>query len=135
MNIKELKIGDKASVTKTLTQTDVYLFAGISGDLNPAHVNAEEAKNGIFGKQVVHGVLTSGLISNAIGMHLPGPGTIYMSQTLNFKKPVFFNDTITATVEVTEFIKDKFVKLSTVCTNQDGEVVIDGEAMVLPPKE
>lgn len=134
MNINEIKIGDKVSVSKTLTQTDVYMFAGISGDLNPAHVNTVAAKEGIFGKPVVHGVLTAGLISNAIGMHLPGPGTIYMSQTLNFKKPVFFDDTVTATVEVIEIIKEKFVKLSTICTNQDGEIVIEGEAMVLPPK-
>ncbi len=129
------QIGDKASVTKTITETDVYLFAGITGDLNPAHVNEEWARETRFGGRIAHGILTAGLISAAIGMKLPGPGTIYVSQTLNFTAPVKIGDTITATVEVAEIVNGKRLRLRTTCANQRGETVLEGEAMVLPPKE
>lgn len=129
------QIGDKASVTKTITETDVYLFAGITGDLNPAHVNEEWARATRFGGRIAHGILTAGLISAAIGMKLPGPGTIYVSQTLNFTAPVKIGDTITATVEVAEIVNGKRLRLRTTCANQRGETVLEGEAMVLPPKE
>lgn len=131
----ELKVGDSASFTKTVTETDVYNFAGVSGDFNPAHINEEEAKKGIFGKRIAHGMLSAAFISAVIGMQLPGPGTIYMGQELRFTKPVCFGDTITATATVTELIPEKNrAKLETVCTNQRGEVVITGVATVMPPK-
>ena len=131
----ELKVGDSASFTKTVTETDVYNFAGVSGDFNPAHINEEEAKKGIFGKRIAHGMLSAGLISTVLGTRLPGPGTIYMGQELRFTKPVYFGDTITATVTVSELIPEKNrAKLETVCTNQNGDVVITGFATVMPPK-
>lgn len=100
--IETIKIGDKASFTKTLTETDVYLFAGISGDLNPAHVNQIESKKTMFKGRICHGILVSSLISTVLGMYLPGPGTIYLSQDLKFVAPVKIGDTVTATVEVIE---------------------------------
>ncbi|MBQ7144764.1 MAG: MaoC family dehydratase [Oscillospiraceae bacterium] len=135
ITIQEMKLGDSASVTKTVTETDVYLFAGITGDLNPAHVNEVEASKGMFGHRIAHGMLGAGFISAVLGMYLPGPGTIYMGQELKFTKPVKIGDTITATATVIEMVPEKNrVKLETVCTNQDGDVVIKGVATVMPPK-
>ena len=133
--ISEIKLGDSAFFEKTLTQTDAYLFAGITGDLNPAHVNAVKSEKGMFKKQVVHGVLTAGLISTVLGMYLPGPGTIYLAQELRFTAPVYFGDTIKATAEVIEIIPEKNrIKLKTTCTNQDGKEVITGVATCMPPR-
>ncbi len=135
ITIGEMKIGDSASFTKTISETDVYLYAGISGDFNPAHVNQTEAEKGMFGKRIAHGMLSAGLISAVLGTLLPGPGTIYMGQELRFTKPVYIGDTITATATVAEMIPEKNrVKLETVCTNQNGDVVIKGIATVMPPK-
>ncbi len=135
ITIAEMKVGDSACFTKTITETDVYLYAGISGDFNPAHINQTEAEKGMFGKRIAHGMLSAGLISTVLGTRLPGPGTIYMGQELRFTKPVCFGDTITATVTVAELIPEKNrAKLETICTNQDGEVVISGVATVMPPK-
>ena len=135
ITINEMKIGDSASFTKTVTDTDVYMFAGISGDFNPAHVNQVEAEKGMFGKRIAHGMLSAGFISAVLGTMLPGPGTIYMGQELRFTKPVAIGDTITATVTVAEMIIEKNrVILDTVCTNQNGEIVIKGKATVMPPK-
>ena len=135
ITIGEMKIGDNASFTKTITDTDIYLYAGISGDFNPAHVNQVEAEKGMFGRRIAHGMLSAGLISAVLGTMLPGPGTIYMGQELRFTKPVFVGDTITATITVAELIPEKNrAKLDTVCTNQNGEVVIKGVATVMPPK-
>lgn len=134
-SINDLKVGQKSSFTKSITETDVYLFAGISGDINPAHINEEYAKGTFFKKRIAHGILSGALISAVIGVQLPGPGSIYASQSLNFLAPVYFGDTITSTVEVKEILKEKNrVILSTMCTNQDGVVVTKGEAIVLPPK-
>lgn len=132
--IKELKVGDKASMAKTITEGDVYLFAGITGDQNPAHINEEIAKNTMFKGRIAHGMLSAGLISAVLGMHLPGPGTIYMGQNLKFLAPVRFGDTITAEAEVIEIIKEKIVKIKTTCINQSGVVVVEGTATVMPPK-
>lgn len=135
ITINEMKIGDSASFTKTVTDTDVYMFAGITGDFNPAHVNQVEAEKGMFGKRIAHGMLSAGFISAVLGTMLPGPGTIYMGQELRFTKPVAIGDTITATATVAEMIVEKNrVILDTVCTNQNGEVVIKGKATVMPPK-
>lgn len=136
ITIGEMKIGDSASFTKTISETDVYLYAGISGDFNPAHVNQTEAEKGMFGKRIAHGMLSAGLISAVLGTLLPGPGTIYMGQELRFTKPVAIGDTITATATVAELIPEKNrAILDTVCTNQNGDVVIKGKATVMPPKE
>jgi 3-hydroxybutyryl-CoA dehydratase len=133
--IQQLEIGQKASFSKTITETDVYLFAGITGDINPAHVNQEYAKNTLFKGRIAHGMLSAGLVSAVLGMQLPGPGTIYTGQTLKFLAPVHFGDTITATVEVIEKIVEKNrAILKTTCTNQEGKVILEGEATVMPPK-
>ena len=131
--INELQVGDFAWVEKTISESDVYLYAGITGDNNPAHVNELEAEKGIFKKRVAHGMLTAGLISAVLGTQLPGPGCIYLGQELKFTKPVFFGDTIRAEAAVTEIRAEKNIcRLSTVCTNQRGETVIEGTATVMP---
>ena len=131
MTFSELKVGQKASVQKTFTAADVTAFAGISLDVNPIHVSDVAAKNSIFGQRVVHGILTSGLISAVLANKLPGPGTIYLGQELRFVAPVFLNDDITDEVEIVEIREDKkIVKLNTTCTNQDGKAVITGMATV-----
>ncbi len=136
ITISEMQVGDSASFTKTVSEHDVYTYAGVSGDFNPAHVNEVEAQKGMFGKRIAHGMLSAGFISTVLGTQLPGPGTIYMGQELRFTKPVFFGDTITATVTVAELIPEKNrAILDTVCTNQNGEVVIKGKATVMPPKD
>lgn len=135
MTIQEMKIGDHASVTKTVSETDVYLFAGITGDLNPAHTNEVAASKTMFKTRIAHGMLGAGFISAVLGMYLPGPGTIYMGQELKFTKPVHIGDTVTATATVEEIILEKNrVILDTTVVNQDGEVVIKGKATVMPPK-
>ena len=131
----ELSISDTAEVTKTISESDVYLFAGITGDMNPAHLNEEYAKGTVFKKRIVHGVLLCGLISNVLGNQLPGNGTIYMSQTVKFLAPVYFGDTITARVEIIEKRDEKKrAVIQTRCFNQNGEMVVDGEALVSPPR-
>nr|WP_207716661.1 MaoC family dehydratase [Clostridium beijerinckii] len=135
MTIKEIKIGDKASFQKTITETDVYLYAGITGDLNPAHINQVESEKTMFQGRIAHGMLTAGLVSAVLGMQLPGPGSIYLGQELKFTAPVKIGDTIKAEVEVIERIEDKNrIKLSTTCTNQDGVEVLKGIATIMPPK-
>jgi len=133
--IDTIKVGDAAEFTKTVTETDVYLYAGITGDLNPAHINETYAAGTFFKGRIVHGILTAGFISAILGTQLPGPGTIYMSQSLKFLAPVRMGDTITARVEVVEVITEKNrLRLQTTCRNQEGTVVLDGEALVSPPK-
>ena len=133
--IDEIKLGDKCFTEKTITETDIYLFAGITGDLNPAHINQLEAEKSMFKGRIAHGMLVSGLISAVLGMQLPGPGTIYLGQELKFLSPVKIGDTIRAEAEVVEIIAEKNrIKLKTSCYNQDGKMVIDGIATVMPPK-
>ena len=133
--IDELTVGQSARFSKTITESDVYLFAGITGDLNPAHVDEEYAKGTYFKTRIAHGMLTASFISTIIGTLLPGPGSIYLGQELKFLAPVRFGDTITATAEVDEIIADKKqIRLKTYCTNQDGTVVVDGQAIVSPPR-
>jgi len=134
--INEIKLGETASFTKTITETDVYLFAGIIGDLNPLHINEEYAKQSIFKHRVAHGALTSSLISSVLGMMLPGLGTILVETRQRFKRPVYLGDTITATVEAIEKLEGKnIVVFKCTWTNQQGVVVSDGEAKVMPPRE
>jgi 3-hydroxybutyryl-CoA dehydratase len=133
--IDELSVGDAAEFAKTISETDVYLFAGITGDLNPAHINQVASEMTFFKGRIAHGMLSAGLISAVLGMQLPGPGSIYLSLDLRFKAPVKIGDTITARAEVVELMKEKKrVKLSTICTNQDGTIVLEGEALVMPPR-
>lgn len=131
MEVTEFRIGQSGTFSKTLTQTDVYSYAGISGDFNPVHVNEMEAKNSLFGKQVVHGMLTASLISTVIGTVMPGKGSIYLGQNVKFLKPVFFGDTITAVVTVLEIdVERSVLKLQTQEFNQYNDMVVDGTAMV-----
>lgn len=133
--INELNLGDRAEFTKTVSESDVYLYAGVTGDFNPAHINEPYAEKTFFKTRIAHGMLPAGFISAILGTRLPGPGTVYMGQTLKFRAPVLIGDTITASAEVMEIIADKNrVRLKTTCENQDGVVVLDGEAVVSPPK-
>jgi 3-hydroxybutyryl-CoA dehydratase len=132
----KIETGAKASRSKTFTDEDVRGFARVSGDTNPVHLDNAYAARTRFGQRIVHGMLTAGLISAALANDLPGEGTIYLSQTLQFKAPVFIGDTITATVEVTQVREGKgIVTLNTTCVNQDGSVVLTGEAVVLAPAD
>lgn len=127
-----LKIGDSASFQKTITADDIERFAELTGDRNPVHLDDDFARRTRFGRRIAHGMLGASLISAALAQELPGPGTIYLSQTLRFEAPVYPGDTITARVEVTGVRQDRpIVTLATTCTNQRGEVVISGEAVVL----
>ncbi len=132
--IEQLNVGDFAEFAKTVTETDIYLYAGITGDFNPAHVNEEYAKNTFFKTRIAHGMLTAGFISAIIANQLPGPGTIYLNQNLSFLAPVHIGDTITGRVEVIELMEKNRVRLKTTCSNQEGVVVISGEGLVSPPK-
>lgn len=133
--INQINIGDEAKFTKTISEQDVYSFAGIVGDFNAIHINKEYAKNTIFKERIAHGILGVGLISTVIGTYLPGEGTIYLSQNTKFIKPVYFGDNITANVKVIEKDETKNkIKLYTKCINQNKEIVIEGESIVMPPK-
>lgn len=133
--LAELKGGESAEFTKTITESDIYLFAGVTGDLNPAHINEEYAKNTFFKGRIAHGMLLGGFISAVIGCNLPGPGTIYIGQELKFRAPARIGDTVTAKVIVKDIIEDKNrVILETTCINQEGVLLLDGQATVSPPK-
>lgn len=133
--INELKIGDVAEFSKTVSESDIYLYAGVTGDFNPVHINEDYAKKTFFKTRIAHGMLSAGFISTAIGTKLPGTGTIYVSQSLSFLAPVKIGDTITAKVEVVDIIDEKNrIRLKTTCFNQKGTQVLNGEAVVSPPK-
>jgi 3-hydroxybutyryl-CoA dehydratase len=135
LTIQELALGDAASFSKTISESDVYLFAGISGDFNPVHVDAEFAKESIFGARVAHGALTVSLGAGILGTELPGLGTIAVSAQYNFRAPVFIGDTITARGEVVALdLERNRATIALTWTNQTGIVVADGEAVVLPPR-
>lgn len=124
--------GQSASVSRTITAEDIETFAELSGDRNPIHFDEEYAAKTRFGQRIAHGMLSAGLISTVIGMHLPGPGAIYLSQELKFLRPVLIGDTITATATISATIPEKrILVLTTECTNQRGESVIKGEAKIL----
>ena len=127
-------IGQKASFSKTISEFDVYGFAGISGDFNPIHINKVEASKSIFGKQVAHGLLCGSLLSTVLWSIMPGPGTIYMGQTFEFCAPVYIGDTITATATIEKILPQNKAILDTVVKNQDGTIVIKGEATVKLPQ-
>ncbi|OQB54957.1 MAG: (R)-specific enoyl-CoA hydratase [Deltaproteobacteria bacterium ADurb.Bin151] len=134
-SIDKLQVGDAAEFAKTVSETDIYMYAGITGDFNPAHVNENYAKNTFFKTRIAHGMLTAGFISAIIANQLPGPGTIYLKQELSFLAPVYIGDTITARVEILELNTEKNrVRLKTTCSNQDGVMVLEGFGLVSPPK-
>jgi acyl dehydratase len=134
--IDELTIGQKASFSKHVTEQDVVLFAAVSGDVNPVHLDEAFAKETRFGGRIAHGMLSGAVISAALAMELPGPGVIYLGQTLRFTRPVRIGDQVTANLEVTGIRDDKaIVTLACDVTNQDGKIVVTGEATVLAPSE
>ena len=131
----ELQVGDTAEFSKTISESDVYLYAGVTGDFNPAHINEEYAKKTFFETRIVHGMLVGGFISTVIATKLPGPGSIYIRQELNFLAPVRIGDTVTARVEIADMDREKKrLKMKTVCVNQEGITVLDGAAVVSPPR-
>ena len=129
---EDLHVGQTASLGKTITEADLLLFAAVTTDTNPVHLDAEAAAKSVFKERVAHGMLSAGLISAVLGTRLPGPGTIYMGQTLRFRAPVRIGDTVRATAEVTALDPEKKrATLKTTCT-VGGKVVIEGEATVMP---
>ncbi|WP_207539119.1 MaoC family dehydratase [Sabulicella rubraurantiaca] len=131
MRFEDLSVGQKARFSKTITEADILLFAAVSGDTNPVHIDAEAAKATAFGERIAHGMLSASLISTVLGTRLPGPGTIYLGQTLKFRAPVRIGDTVTATAEVTALDPArKRATLATVCTVA-GKTVLEGEATVM----
>jgi len=133
---EELSIGSNAEITRTLTPREILMFAAVSGDVNPAHLDEEFASQQRFGKVIAHGMWSGSLISAVLGTLLPGPGTIYLGQTLRFLRPVFVGDTVTARVSVVA--RDdakKRLKLACEVVNQDGDKVVSGEAEVIAPSE
>jgi 3-hydroxybutyryl-CoA dehydratase len=129
-----VKVGQKASMRKTITEADVVLFGCVTGDMNPLHTDDIAARDSRFGKRIAHGMIGAGLISAVLGMQMPGSGTIYIKQTLNFRRPIYINDTVTTMVEVKEIRPDKpIATMTTTITNQDGELVLEGESLVLLP--
>jgi acyl dehydratase len=129
-----LKVGDKATLIKVFTESEVEHFAKISFDDNPVHMNQEYAENTNFGSRIVHGLLVASLFSGLIGARLPGHGSIYLGQSLNFKAPVYINEKVEASVEVVKVREDKpIITLKTLCVKDDGTIVIEGEAVVKVP--
>ena len=129
------KIGETASRTRTITDEDIRLFAQASGDTNSVHLDEAYAATTPFGRRIAHGMLTASVISAILGNDLPGMGTIYLSQTVQFKAPVFIGDTITGTVELIKYRAEKRIAtFRTTVTNQDGTLVLEGEAVVLAPE-
>lgn len=134
MTIDELAVGMAAEIARTYDEWDIYTFAALTGDLNPAHVDPTFAEKSVFRERIAHGMLTASLVSAVIGMKLPGTGAIYLSQDLRFLRPVRIGDTVTAKVEVIELDRNKhLVRLKTSCSNQRGELLLDGVAVVRPP--
>lgn len=132
--MEQFSVGQQATCSKTFTETDLVMFAGLSGDFNPIHVDKEYAKQTRFKQRIAHGLLTSSLLSQLLGVHLPGKGSIYMNQSIRFTAPVFIGDTITATGIIEKLDKEKkTVTVLTECHNQNNELVLTGTAMMLTP--
>jgi 3-hydroxybutyryl-CoA dehydratase len=132
-HFEDLQIGMEASVQRTVTDADLVNFAGVTGDKNPVHLDQNYASRTLFKRRIAHGMLTASYISAVFGMEMPGPGVIYISQTLNFRAPVFIGDTVTAKVKVVElFPAKRRVRFETVCL-VNGKPVLEGEAMLLVP--
>jgi acyl dehydratase len=126
-----MKVGEKAFIRRVFSEEDVIKFSEVSTDINPIHLNKDFASSTVFGKNIVHGILVASMFSSLIGNKLPGQGSIYLGQTLNFKAPVFIGDQVEGSVEIIHIREDKpIITLHTICTNQEGEVLIEGEAVV-----
>ena len=131
--LEDLKVGQEASMSKTVTEADIIAFANVSGDKNPVHLDPAYAATTMFKERIAHGMLSAGYISAVFGMTLPGPGSIYISQTLNFKAPVKIGDTVTTTVKIIEIIPEKKrARFETVCS-VGGKPVLAGEATLMIP--
>lgn len=130
--MSEITVGQRASVSKAFSESEIKAFADLSLDHNPVHIDAEYAAQTMFGKQIVHGMLVSSLFSGLLGEKLPGNGTIYLGQNLSFKKPIFIDQNVTASVEVIDVRTDKpIITLKTTCTDDEGQVLVSGEAVVM----
>ncbi len=133
VHFEDMTVGQSASIGKTITEADILMFAAVSMDTNPVHLNAEAAAQTMFKERIAHGMLSAGLISAVLGTQLPGPGTIYLGQSLRFTRPVKIGDTVTATAEVVSLnAEKKQATLKTTCT-VNGKTVIEGEALVIAP--
>jgi 3-hydroxybutyryl-CoA dehydratase len=131
--MSDFTVGQAGEFTKTVTEADVVMFAGITGDFNPAHIDQVSAQKGRFGGRIAHGMLSASFISTVLGTRMPGPGTIYLSQSLRFTAPVMIGDTVTARVEVAEVLPKRRLRLLTTVVKHDGTAVVEGEAVVLAP--
>jgi len=128
---EDIKVGDEASLTRTITEVHIVNYAGLTGDMNPVHMDQEHAAQSMFGERIAHGMLVAGLISAVLGTQLPGPNSIYLGQDLSFTAPVKIGDTVRVTVTVTSKRDDKrIIKLRTTAVNQRREMVIDGTAVI-----
>ncbi|WP_375737976.1 MaoC family dehydratase [Pseudomonas boanensis] len=130
-----LEVGQKASFAKTVEERDIQLFAAVSGDRNPVHLDAEYAAGTMFKERIAHGMFTGALISAAIACEMPGPGSIYLGQQLRFTRPVKLGDRLTVELEILEKLPKNRVRIATRVFNQNAEQVVDGEAEVLAPKQ
>ena len=131
MRYADLTIGETSEYSKIVTDADVRAFAQITGDFNPVHIDEAAAAKTRFGGRIAHGMLSAGLVSAAIANGIPGPGSIYLAQTLKFTAPVRIDDTVTVSLRVIELLSKNRVRLETVCRNQDGVTVLEGEATIL----
>lgn len=131
----ELQVGQKATLQRCVGERDIQLFAEVSGDRNPVHLNAEYAASTLFKERIAHGMLSGALISAAIGCNLPGPGTIYLGQNLRFTRPVKLGDVLTVELEILEKLPKNRVRIATRVLNQEGKMVVDGEAEVMAPQD
>lgn len=130
-DIEDIQVGMRDSFAKTVTEADIVLFAGVTGDTNPVHIDAEAAATTLFKQRIAHGMLSAGLVSAVLGTRLPGPGCIYLSQSLKFLAPVMIGDTVKAVCEVTGVVAEKKrVSLKTSCYVRD-KLVLDGEAVMM----
>lgn len=132
---EDLSIGKIGYIVKTITEKDVYAYAGLTGDYSWLHVDEARAKKGHFKTRIVHGMFLAGLISNVVGNLLPGPGTCYETQNMRFLRPCFINDTVKAQSEILDLLPRGRVQIKTTCFNQHNELLVDGEAIVIPPKK
>jgi len=131
---EDLSVGDEAAMSRTVGEADIVAYAALSGDYNPVHINAEYAATTIFKERIAHGILSAGYISAVFGMQLPGPGSIYISQTLNFRAPVKIDDVVVTTVKLVELIPEKKrARFDTVCS-VNGKPVLSGEAVLMIPQ-
>ena len=131
----ELEVGQTASYSKTVEERDILLFAALSGDHNPVHLDAEYAAGTMFKERIAHGMFSGALISAAVACTMPGPGTIYLGQTMKFTRPVKINDTLTVRLEILEKLPKFRVRIATRVFNQRDELVVDGEAEILAPRK